>query len=87
MKNLCQKTKIDVKKVEISKEKMLKDVSEIIKINIEELKNKINDLILIVWWDWDELVNYKKKYKNDSNVKILWSLVKKQILEIQNKLR
>lgn len=47
----------------------------------EHLKDKITDLILIVWWDWEELDKYLKEYKNNPNVKILWSLVNKQILE------
>lgn len=51
----------------------------------EKLKNEITDLILIVWWDWEQLQDFKKKYRNNSNVKILWSLVKQQILENLNK--
>lgn len=51
----------------------------------EKLQAQIKDLVLIVWWDWDELSIFTKKYENNSNVKILWSLVKQQILENLNK--
>ena len=60
----------------------------------ENLKNKINDLVLIIWWEWDELQIFTEKYapkevplgyKNDSNVKILWSLAKQQVIANLNK--
>jgi glycosyltransferase involved in cell wall biosynthesis len=47
----------------------------------DNLKNKCNNLILIVWWDGEELEYFRKKYKSDRNVKILWSLDSKQILK------
>jgi len=46
----------------------------------ENLKNKILDLVLIIWWDWEELQYFTNKYKNNRNVKILWSLDTNQIL-------
>lgn len=60
----------------------------------EDLKDKINNLVLVIGWDWDELQVFTEEYapkevplghKNNSNVKILWSLAKQQILENLNK--
>jgi len=47
----------------------------------DDLKNKISDLILIVWWEWSELQKFIPKYKNDRNVKFLWNLNINQVLE------
>ena len=47
----------------------------------EELKNKIQDLVLIVWWEWEELQKYKNKYKCEESVKILWFINKEQIIK------
>jgi len=47
----------------------------------EELKDKISNLVLIVWWEWEELLKYKNKYKCEDCVKILWRLNKSQIIK------
>lgn len=46
----------------------------------DNLKSQITDLTLMIWWEWEDLLNFKNKYKNDKNVFFLWSLVKKQII-------
>jgi len=47
----------------------------------DDLKNRIRDLVLIIWWEWDKLSFYKNKYKNDENIIFLWVVDKKQIIE------
>lgn len=46
----------------------------------EKLKKSVPKLILIIWWDWKELKDFKLKYKNEKNIKFLWNLVKEQII-------
>lgn len=47
----------------------------------DELKKKVPDLILKIWWEWNELSNYKNKYKRDKNIIFLWVLNKEQIIK------
>ena len=47
----------------------------------EELKNKVSDLVLIIWWEWEELQKFKNKYKCEESVKILWFINKEQIIK------
>lgn len=47
----------------------------------EELKVKVPNLLLNIWWEWNELDNYKNKYKWDKNVNFLWRVDKQQIIE------
>ena len=47
----------------------------------EELKNKVPNLILKIWWEWDEILNYKNKYKEDKNIYFLWRVDISQIIE------
>jgi glycosyltransferase involved in cell wall biosynthesis len=53
---------------------------ELIFKTYENLKNQITDLVLIIWWDWECLQDFKLKYKNNKNIKFLWNLVKEQII-------
>ena len=46
-----------------------------------ELKEKIPDLILNIWWGWKEVEKFKNKYKSEKNIKFLWFVDKKQIIE------
>ena len=47
----------------------------------DDLKNKVSNLVLKIWWEWNELSYYKNKYKNDENIIFLWVVDKKQIIE------
>jgi len=49
----------------------------------DNLKNKIPNLVLIVWWEWNELSKYKNKYKykEDKNIILLWKVDITQIIE------
>ncbi len=51
----------------------------------EYLKNKVNNLILIIAWEWEELSSYKKKYKSNKNIIFLWMINKKQIINYLKK--
>ncbi len=51
----------------------------------EKLKDKIKNLTLIIWWEWDELSFYKNKYKNNKNIIFLWLINKKQIIDYLEK--
>lgn len=46
----------------------------------EFLKDKIQDLKLLIWWEWEELEFYKIKYKGEKNIEFLWKLNKKSII-------
>lgn len=47
----------------------------------EDLKNKIPDLILKIWWEWNELYEYKNKYKANKNIHFLWIVDQEQIIK------
>ena len=47
----------------------------------DDLKNKVPNLSLIIWWEWDELFKFKNKYKDDIKVKFLWLVDKTIIIE------
>jgi glycosyltransferase involved in cell wall biosynthesis len=47
----------------------------------ENLKTRVSDLHLMVWWEWKELQKFIPKYESDRNVKFLWSLDVHQILQ------
>lgn len=47
----------------------------------DKLKNKIPNLVLIIWWEWNELKKYKNKYKGDKNIILLWKVDITQIIE------
>lgn len=47
----------------------------------EKLKKSVPNLILIIWWVWEELDKFKLKYKNQKNIKFLWILAKEQIID------
>ena len=47
----------------------------------ENLKERLPNLILKVWWDWIELNKFKNKYKNEDNVKFLWTIDKNEIIK------
>jgi glycosyltransferase involved in cell wall biosynthesis len=47
----------------------------------EKLKLEINNVKLIVWWDWEELKLYKTKYKNDNNITFLWLININEIID------
>jgi len=40
----------------------------------DDLKNKVSNLVLIIWWEWNELEKYKNKYGEDKNVIFLWQV-------------
>lgn len=53
----------------------------------EDLKNKVPNLILKIWWDWNELSEYKNKYVENKNIHFLWIVDQEQIireLELSN---
>ncbi len=58
---------------------------ELIFNTYENLKNEIRELVLIIWWEWDELNKYKNKYKDDKNVVFLWIIDKDQIIKTLEK--
>lgn len=47
----------------------------------EALKNRIPNLVLKVWWYWDEILKYKNKYKWDKNIVFLWKINISQIIQ------
>jgi len=47
----------------------------------EELKDEVSNLILKIWWEWNEIEKYKNKYKEDKNVIFLWKVNISQIIE------
>ncbi len=47
----------------------------------ENLKDKINNLKLIIWGSGEELIPFEKKYKSDKNIIFLWTINKKQIID------
>lgn len=51
----------------------------------EKLKNNNRELVLIIWWEWDELNKYKNKYKDNKNIIFLWIIDKDQIIKTLEK--
>ena len=47
----------------------------------DNLKDKINNLKLIIWGSGEELIPFEKKYKSDKNIIFLWVINKKQIID------
>ena len=47
----------------------------------EDLKNKIPNLILKIWWEWNEILKYKNKYKENKNIIFLWKVDISQIIK------
>lgn len=47
----------------------------------QQLKNKVSNLILNIWWEWDQLEYYKNKYEWDKNINFLWMINKDQIIK------
>ncbi len=47
----------------------------------ENLKDKINNLKLIIWWSGEELKPFLKKYKSNKNIIFLGIINKKQIID------
>ncbi len=47
----------------------------------DDLKNKVPNLILKIWWEWKELLKYKNKYESDKNIILLWKVDITQIIE------
>lgn len=47
----------------------------------EELKLKILDLVLIIWWEWNELSYYKNKFKENKDIIFLWLIDNVKIIE------
>jgi len=47
----------------------------------EELKDKVPNLVLKVWWEWNEIFKYKNKYKENRNIIFLWKVDISQIIE------
>lgn len=47
----------------------------------EELKLKISDLVLIIWWEWNELSSYKNKFKENKDIIFLWIIDNVKIIE------
>ncbi len=45
------------------------------------LKKRVPKLELLIWWVWEELEIYKNKYSFDNNIKFLWMLDKKAIVD------
>lgn len=43
--------------------------------------NKKDNIKLIIWWDWEELEQYKIKYKNDNNITFLWLINIDEIID------
>lgn len=56
-----------------------KNLSLVLEI-YQKLKNKVPNLVLEIWWIWDELEKIKNKYEKDENIKFLWFVDKKQII-------
>ena len=50
-----------------------------------ELKNKVPNLVLIIWWDWSNLQKYKNKFNTEENIKFLWHIDKEQIIKTLSK--
>lgn len=44
------------------------------------LKDKIPNLSLLIWWIWEEIEEYQKKFKTDKNISFLWLLDDKSII-------
>lgn len=44
------------------------------------LQGRIPNLVLLVWWIWEELEKYKNKFKTDKNVSFLWLLDNNSII-------
>ncbi len=47
----------------------------------ELLKSKFPKLELLIWWVWEELEFFKKQYSKNKNIKFLWLLDKKSIVD------
>lgn len=47
----------------------------------EKLKLEINNIKLIVWWDGEELIFYKTKYKEEKNITFLWLININEIID------
>jgi len=47
----------------------------------EVLKDKIPNLVLKIWWEWDLLTKYKNKSNIEGNIFFLWTLNKEQIIK------
>jgi len=47
----------------------------------ENLKNEFRELVLIIWWEWNELNKYKNKYMDNKNIIFLWIIDKNQIIK------
>ena len=47
----------------------------------EDLKDRVPNLVLKIWWEWKEIKKYKNKFRGDKNVYFLWQVDKQQIIE------
>lgn len=47
----------------------------------DDLKNKIPNLVLKIWWEWNDIFKYKNKYKENKNIIFLWKVDISQIIE------
>lgn len=45
------------------------------------LQERIWSIKLIIWWEWEELDFYKKKFKTDKKVSFLWLIDQKSIIQ------
>ena len=46
----------------------------------DDLKNKIPNLVLKIWWTWNQIQKYKDKFIKDKNIHLLWDLNTNQII-------
>jgi glycosyltransferase involved in cell wall biosynthesis len=47
----------------------------------EELKNKVPNLVLKIWWEWNDIFKYKNKYEENKNIIFLWKVDITKIIE------
>jgi glycosyltransferase involved in cell wall biosynthesis len=47
----------------------------------DDLRNKISNLVLKIWWEWNEIEKYKNKYEWNENIIFLWKVDISQIIE------
>lgn len=46
----------------------------------EDLKDKVPNLILKIWWEWKEISKFKKQYECEDSVKFLWIINNDEII-------
>ena len=51
----------------------------------DNLKDKIPNLVLKIWWDWNQLDKFKDIYKDNKNIIFLWIVDKTQIIKTLEK--